>query len=360
MKSLNVRVDDHLNIEEFIEADKRASNGRRNKPEILRFNANRTENLFKIMDVIRDGKYQPSKYRRFMIYDPKEREILSLPFCDRIVHQWYIEEFIKPYYIPRFIKDTYACIPERGLHQAVNVIQRYMRIMNRKYDGHYYIMKMDISKFFYNIDKNIIYEILSSKIADSKLRQLTKVIIFDGDEHTGLPIGNYVSQYFANIYLNELDQYCKQTLRIKYYVRYMDDFIILAPDKKTASEWYEKIDNFVNTRLKLKLNPKSRYYPARFGLEFVGYRIFNDYRLIKKRSKRKIKAIIADYQSGVDPPERFVQRVNSWHGHVAHADTRHYTCQALLKYWMMLPIVFPEIFKTKNNIDNKIKAEEKA
>ena len=144
-------------------------------------------NLIKILDEIKNDNYKFGEYREFKVYEPKERIIKSLPYRDRIVHQWYIHEFIKPYYYPRFIKDTYACIDKRGTHLAVETLQKYMRIMKYKY-GDYYVLKCDIKKFFYNIDKSILINILSKKISDKKLLSFSKKILND-NEIIGIPIG---------------------------------------------------------------------------------------------------------------------------------------------------------------------------
>lgn len=341
MKYLRAKLDDHLTLEKLYQAHLRASRNKHHNSEVLRFNTNLTDNLLNIMDVIGSGCYQPSNYRRFWVYDPKERLILALPYPDRIVHQWYIEEFIKPYYIPRFINDSYACIPGRGSHAAVNRAQKYMRAMNRQYDGKYYILKMDIAKFFNHIDPEILFQLLSRRMADSSLLDLTRTIIFDGDIHDGIPIGNYVSQYFANIYLNELDQFCKHQLGIKYYIRYMDDFVAMAYDKAQARIWFDAMDWFVNEKLNLQLNRKSRYYPSSHGLEFVGYRIHNDFRLIRRRSKNKIHEIIAAYESGCISRAKFIERVNSWYGHVKHADAYRYVNSVLSDYGDLLPVIYP-------------------
>lgn len=339
MQQLRTRLDDRLSYELLEKAHNRAAKGKRNRRDVLQFEANRASNLFRILDVLIEGSYLPSAYWKFKVYDPKERLILALPYPDRIIHQWYIEEFIKPYYMKRFISDSYACIPGKGLHRAVDKIQEYMQRMDAD-TGHFYIIKMDISKFFYNIDLVILFDILQNVIRDAKLLELTRTIIFDDGEHDGLPIGNYVSQYFANIYLNELDQFCKHCLGIHRYVRYMDDFIALAPSRSIAKEWYEAVDQFVNENLHLPLNPKSTYYPGWQGVNFVGYVIHEDFRLIRDRSKQKIRQIIKDYCHGEDDEERFIRRVNSWYGHVQHADSWNYTNYILKDYRDKLPVIF--------------------
>ena len=272
----------------FIEAHNRAKKSKMSKKEVLKFELDLETNLINLMNKIKNGSYKVGKYRSFTVYEPKERLIKSLPYCDRIVHQWYVEEFIKPFIVPRFISDTYACIEGRGTHKAVFKLQEYMRIMKKNW-GKYYIVKCDIKKFFYNIDRNILFNILKKYFKDKKLLAFTHKIIFDNDETVSIPIGNYTSQYFANIYLNELDHYVKEKLKIKYYIRYMDDFIFLVKTKEEAKYYKDCVENFVNNRLNLELNPKSKYFPNYLGIEFCGYKIYETHLLLKRRCKLKIK-----------------------------------------------------------------------
>ena len=147
-----------------------------------------------------------------------------MPYRDRIVHQWYIEEFIKPYIVPKFVNTTYACLTNKGTHRAVQEVQHQMRKFKRNF-GDFWILKCDIRKFFYTIDPIILYKLMQKYIGDKKILELTKILIFNDSincNSKGIPIGNYTSQFFANIYLNELDQYIKRTLKIKNYTRYMD------------------------------------------------------------------------------------------------------------------------------------------
>lgn len=189
--------------------------------------------------------------------------------------------------VPKFISDTYACIIGRGTHKCFKKTQYYMRCMRKLY-GDYYIIKLDIKKYFFNIDRNILYNILKENFKDKKVLKLAKIILGDFREK-GIPIGNYTSQYFANIYLSKLDYFIKFDLKIKYYCRYMDDFVILVPDKESACCVYTLVRDFLGKYLLLELNKKSRYYPSRLGCNFCGFIIYEDYVLLRKRFKRNIK-----------------------------------------------------------------------
>lgn len=221
-KSIKMKWKDALTFEKLLLAYERCCVSKRNSKEALLFSVDLETNLANLYKALKHGTYKVGKYREFIIFEPKKRMIRSLPFRDRIVHQWYIGEFIKPFFVPRFIKDTYACIDGRGTHKAVLVLQRYMKTCYKK-NPNYYILKCDIKKYFYNIDKSILYDILSRHIKEEELKQFTKKMIYEDMTATiGISIGSYTSQYFANIYLNEMDHYIKEHLKVKYYVRYMD------------------------------------------------------------------------------------------------------------------------------------------
>lgn len=319
-KTIKRCFDEKLTYINLYNAYYRICKNRRNKSYILKFELDLESNLVNILDELKNGYYKPGKYHEFIIYEPKERLIKSLPFKDRIVHQWYIGEFIKPYILKRFIIDTYSCIDNRGTHKAVLKLQKYMQIMNRC-NPNYYVLKCDISKYFYSINKNILYNIMKKYISDKKLLNLTKIIIFDDTKDTvGIPIGNYTSQYFANIYLNELDQYVKGELKIKYYIRYMDDFVMLVDNKEECRVIKRKIEVFLDTKLGLKLNNKSKYFPNSVGVDFCGYKIFNTHRLLRKNSKKKMVKKINKWNKQMANNEevdlkKVEASINSWLAH---------------------------------------------
>lgn len=317
---------DNLTFEKLLQAHLRARKHKTYKQEVINFEINLENNIINLINKIKVGKYKLGTYRIFIVKEPKEREIKSLPYIDRVVHQWYVEEFIKPYIVPRFIKDTYACIENRGTHKAVYTIQNYMR-MYKRYYGDFWILKCDIKKFFNNIDSHILFKIMENYVKDTALLSFTKILIFDNREENepGIPIGNYTSQFFANIYLNELDQYIKHELKIKYYVRYMDDFILLAKTKEECKVLKEKVELFCSQRLKLELNHKSRYYPYKFGLNFCGYRIWTTHRLLRTNSKTKIKRCVKTWNKlWMLKKINFnsvTQSLNSWMSHASHSNS---------------------------------------
>lgn len=223
-KKIKNLYDKKLTFDKLLEAHKRAKKNKTYKKDVINYELNLENNIINLLRSLQKQNYHLGNYYKFKIYEPKERIIQALPYKDRIVHQWYVEEFIKPYIVPKFITTTFACLTNKGTHKAVEEVQKQMKIFKRNY-GDFWILKCDIKKFFYSINPMILYEIMKKYISDQKLLNLTKLLIFneaEDDSVLGIPIGNYTSQFFANIYLNELDQYIKRVLKIKYYTRYMD------------------------------------------------------------------------------------------------------------------------------------------
>ncbi len=326
-KKIKNCFDKNLTFDKLLQAHKRARLHKTYKREVIRFELDLENNIYNLLNNIKSGRYRLGKYYEFKIYEPKERIINALPYVDRIVHQWYVEEFIKPYIVPKFINTTFACLKDKGTHKAVEEVQRQIRKYHRKYDS-FWILKCDISKFFYSIDPDVLYEIMKKYIADKKLLKFTHLLIFDNrpnPDGVGIPIGNYTSQFFANIYLNELDQYVKRVLKVECYTRYMDDFIILAKTKKECIELKKKVETFLNDVLHLSLNNKSRYYPYSMGVNFCGYRIFTTHRLLRLNSKKKIKKNVKKWnklyeKNKLDIPQA-LSSLTSWVGHASHCNS---------------------------------------
>ena len=321
----------NLTFEKLYEANLRARKHKVCKSEVVKFEINLENNLTNLLNKIRNHTYHLGKYYTFKVYEPKERTIKALPYVDRIVHQWYVEEFIKPNIVPKFISTTFACLKDRGTHKAALEVEKQIRICNQN-NPNFWILKCDIKGFFYHIDPHILYSIMCKYIADVELLNFTKLLIFDGREEMGaigIPIGNYTSQFFANIYLNELDQFVKRTLKIKHYVRYMDDFILLLNTKEECKLIKHTIETFLHQQLHLELNAKSKYYPNKMGVDFCGYRIFTTHKLLRLNSKKKIKKNVKKwnylYKNNKLNVAQATESLNSWIGHASHCNS--YTLQ---------------------------------
>ena len=172
------------------------------------------------------------------MYEPKKRRILAAPFEDRIVHTWYVKEFIEKIFVPQFISASYACIKGKGMHKCALDVKKALYSVSKK-NKNEYVVKMDVAKFFDNIDRGILLKIIERKVKDKDFLLFTKKLLnsssmYDKKENIGLPIGNFSSQMFGNIYLNEVDKYAKEKLKCKYYFRYLDDTCIICKNKEEA------------------------------------------------------------------------------------------------------------------------------
>lgn len=294
-KWIRNQYDKLLTYENLMKAHKKSQKGKKLRKEVIMFSLKEEEYIRYLYQKLKTGTYVHSKYTSFKVYEPKERTIEKAPYIDRIVHRWIVNNFLEPYYVPSFIKTTYACIKDRGMHKATLDLQAGMRKMKKSY-REYYILKMDVKKFFNNIDKNILYKILQKRIKDKKLLWLIKQILTVQKKKKGLEIGNYTSQTFANIYLNELDQYIVKKLKIKQVYRYMDDIIILVKTKSEAKKALNDIEKFLKEKLELELNDKTSIFKSKQGVNFCGYKI-NEYKIKvrdkgKRRFKKKVKKLL--------------------------------------------------------------------
>lgn len=287
-KTIRNQYDKKLTYDNLMKAHIESRKGKNIRKEIILFNLKQEEYIMWLYEQLKNGTYKHSGYTTFYVTEPKVRLIEKSAYIDRIVHRWYVDNFMKEYFIKSFINTSYACLENKGMHKACINVQNTMKHCKRIWNN-YYIIKMDIAKYFQNIDKAILYNILQRKIKDKKLLWLTKEILYSNGAERGLPIGNYTSQCFANIYLNELDQHAKHTLKLKYYFRYMDDIVVMVKNKKEAIQKLQQIREFLTRKLKLELNSKTQIFKSSQGVNFCGYKI-NEYRLkIRTKGKKKLK-----------------------------------------------------------------------
>lgn len=287
-KTIRHEFDKYLTYDNLMKAHVLSRKGKNYKKEVILFNLKQEEYIMWLYNELKNGTYKHGGYRVFYIQYPKRRKIEASRYIDRIVHRWIVDSFLSRYFIKQFIPTSYACIKKRGMHKASLDVQNAMKHCKRIWQN-YYILKMDIRKYFQNIDKDILMEILKRKVKEEKLVKLLEKIVYSNDGKKGLPIGNYTSQIFANIYLNEIDQYIKHVLKVKYYFRYMDDSVLFVKTKQEAIELLEKIKEYLKQNLELELNEKTQIFKSKQGVNFCGYKI-NEYRLkLRDRGKRAIK-----------------------------------------------------------------------
>ena len=287
-KTIRNKYYKYLSFDRLMEAHKKARRGKGLRDEIILFNLKQEEYIMYLLESLGKKTYKHGGYSTFYVTEPKVRKIEKSRYIDRVVHRWLVDNFLEPYFVPTFINTSYACLKGRGMHKACLDVQKAMKHCENIW-GSYYILKMDVTKYFENIDKRTLLGILERKILDKDLMWLIKEILYAQEKEVGLEIGNYTSQLFANIYLNELDQYVKKELGIKYYFRYMDDAVLFFKNKEEAKYCLEKIKKFLLSKLELCLNRKTQIFKNTQGVNFCGYKI-NEYRLkIRDKGKRKLK-----------------------------------------------------------------------
>lgn len=261
-----------------------ARKGKRNKKACFEFEKDLTQNLSQLHREITVGIYLPRPYHRFIVFEPKERMIKAPAFRDCVV-QHAIYKVIYPIFDKVFIRQSFACRKGKGTHKASEYVQNCMR----KCDPEDYIVQMDIRKFFASIDHKVLKFQVERKIKDKKLIDIMMLFVKHND--IGIPIGNLLSQIYANIYLNDLDHYCKRKLKIKYYARYVDDFVFVGIKTLVAVRKYlENVIVFIKM-LKLSLS-KGIFFKVKTGINYVGYRTWQKTKLIRKHSLYKFSCAL--------------------------------------------------------------------
>ena len=288
----------------------KARKQKRYRDEVLQFSYSLEENLIALQNELIWKTYKVGKYRSFIIYEPKKRQIVALPFRDRVV-QHALNTIIEPIFESYMIYDSYACRRGKGTHQAA----RRMAYFLGKPCNFYYL-KADIKAYFASISRTVLRGIIARKINDKDILWLIEEIL-NSTPGPGLPIGNLLSQLFANVYLHELDHYIKNVCCVKFYIRYMDDFIILHNNKAYLWELLEEIKCFLKNQLELDLNDKTRIGKTSDSIEFVGYRIWSRNKLIKKQSLTRMRKKAKAWRHGKISDERFLSSLGSWIGHSA-------------------------------------------
>ncbi|MDP3014861.1 MAG: reverse transcriptase/maturase family protein [bacterium] len=316
MSDLFLKVFDFANLHR---AYKGARKCKRYRGSILKFGYDLEENLLALRTELASRTYRHGGYREFIVADSKKRTIKAAPFRDRVVHHA-LCNIIEPILERGFIYDSYACRVGKGTHAAIVRLEGFIKTLPVKI----YCLKCDISKYFDNINHEILLELLRRKIKDENVLWLLNEIITSNTK--GIPIGNLTSQVFANVYLNELDHFVKRILREKCYIRYMDDFLILGLDKKHLQEDKERIRIFLRDRLKLELHPKkAEIFPIDRGIDFLGYVVRGNRRLLRKstvkRFLKKRKRYAALFRKGKVSEAFICNTYASWHGYASFANS---------------------------------------
>lgn len=334
---------------------------KRNTINALRFEVAQETELFKLCRELGEHSYRPGRSVCFFSEKPKLREIFAADFRDRIVHHILVD-YLETIWEPVFIHDSYACRRNKGIHQGVARLQKFIRQVTANSSRRAFYLQLDIKNYFMSLDKDILFAMIKKRCPDPEALWLSELLIFHdctinpvfkGDPRLGerlpphktlfhapsgkgLPIGNLNSQFFANVYLNSLDQFVKHDLKCRCYLRYCDDFVLLAKEREQLEGWERELKGFLAEKLKLELNPNARQLqPLSNGINFLGYIVRADYRLVRRRvvgnlreKLEKFEGALVSVEGGrcVYDYEREVldllfATLNSYLGHCKHADS---------------------------------------
>lgn len=301
-----------VSLENLYRASYKAQKGKSKKREVREWNRNLADNINKLQDDLLTGNYTVSKYYVFTIFEPKERVISKLPFRDRVVHHA-LMNIIEPMLEKGFISQTYACIKKRGVHKGLRDVTKALR--DRK--GTQYALKLDIKKFYPSVDNSLLKAVLRTKFKDPYLLGLMAKII---DSCEGLPLGNFTSQWFGNLYVSRFDRWMKQERGIKNYFRYSDDILILHESKEFLYQLKLDIIDFMRDNLRLELSNYQVFPVSKRPIDFLGYVIDHDKVWIRKSIKQNFKK-----------KRFFLKSISSYMGWTLHADCRNLEYSILLK-----------------------------
>ncbi len=317
-------------FENIYKAYRKARLGKKWKEAAAKFEVNLLEALHLLSSQLKNKTYSMAAYNVFKVYEPKERLIMSNSYKDKVVQHALCDNVLTPILTKSFIYDNYASQEGKGTLFGLNRLRDFMRSYYNKYGNNGYILKCDISKYFYNIRHDILKAQIRKQVADANTLWLVDLII-DSTEGIGIPIGNQTSQLFALLYLNSLDHFIKEKLHIKYYGRYMDDFYLIHPDKQYLKHCLNEITKIVDS-LGLKLNNKTQIFPLANGIDFLGFHSYltetgKVIRKVRAKSKnnarRKLKKMRKLVDNGSLPLDRVQASYNSWRGHAKNGNSHH-------------------------------------
>ncbi|MBI3623850.1 hypothetical protein HY212_07270 [Candidatus Pacearchaeota archaeon] len=360
------------NLGNLILAWRKARKGKTKKDYVIEFEKDLIKNLLNLQEELKNQTYKPKPLQTFILRDPKTRKISKSDFRDRVIHHALVR-VIEPIFDKTFIYDSCANRKGKGNLYALQRFYSFARKVseNGKVKGIFnknqikgYCLKADIKHYFQEVDYEILLNIIKKKITDEKIIWLIERILQNEAEfrerkykgtkspwssietmnerererrtsiNKGMPLGNLTSQFFANVYLNELDYFVKHELKAKYYIRYVDDFVILHKSKLQLEDWKNKIDIFLIEKLKLELHQdKSKVIPLSKGIDFVGFRNFYHFNLVRTRNIRKMFFKIKKYKAGGLTKEKILESFQGWNAYAKWANTLKLRRKAVSKIY---------------------------
>ncbi|MEA4918129.1 reverse transcriptase/maturase family protein [Proteiniphilum sp.] len=325
MKRIGYLYDKICSLDNLILAYQKARKGKAKQYGVKLFEKDVNGNLIQIQQELLNLTYRTPEYKTYTVYDPKEREISCLPFSDRVVHHA-IMNILEPIWTSIFIRNTYSCIKGRGIHGVLRHLKRDLKdVENTRY-----CLKIDTRKFYPSIDHDILKDIIRKKIKDPRLLNLLDEII---DSSPGVPIGSYLSQFFANLCLSYLDHWLKEDHRVRYYYRYADDVVILAKSKEYLHALLVEINDYMATRLNLRLKGNYQIFPvAARGIDVVGYRFYHTHVLLRKTIKKSLCRRAARLNKMNLTAKEYRMRIAPWTGWAKHCNSKHLLKVVIDKY----------------------------
>lgn len=322
-------------IENLFQAWGEFKKGKRNRKDVQIFERNLEDNLFELQQALKDKTYRHGQYHSFYVYDPKLRHIHKAQVKDRIIHHL-LYKYLYELYDQTFIHDSYSCRLEKGTHKGVKRLEGFTRIVSKNYSRDCWALKCDIKKFFASVDQKILLKFLKRKVKDEDILWLLQQVInsFHSDYGVGkgIPLGNLTSQVFANIYLNELDQFVKHKLKVKYYLRYADDFLMLSWKSELLKQLIVPLGNLLKRQLKLELQSKKIVFRKfSWGIDFLGYIVLPHYILPRTKTRRRIFKKLKNRLCSNDL-YNFNQSLQSYLGYLSHAHSHKVAWQLKTSY----------------------------
>jgi len=331
MKSIFIHsYDDIISLDNLLLAWQEFIIGKKKKYDVKLFSLKLMDSIILLHQDLASMRYQHGGYYDFYITDPKRRHIHKASVRDRLLHHA-VYRIMYPFFDKTFISDSYSCRTGKGAHKAINQFRKYSRKVSGNNTKTCWVLKCDIRKFFANIDHTILVKIFESYIPDKKILWLLKNIInsFGVDEQKtkGLPLGNLTSQLFTNVYMNIFDQYVKHKLKVRYYIRYADDFVFLSEDKNWLCKIISDISSFLREELKLSLHEDKLFINTfASGTDFLGWVHFSNHRVLRRITKKRAIARLEE-----NPNNATLQ---SYLGLLSHGDAHKLQKQIQTWYWM--------------------------
>lgn len=326
MQTYNNLYENLYSFSNLVLAYGKAKKGKTKKDYVIEFGKNLDKNLLELNDELRNQTYNPKPLKTFILRDPKTRKISKADFRDRVVHHALVR-VVEPIFDKTFIYDNCANRKRKGTLFAIKRFDKFQRKVTKNLSSKGYCLKADVRHYFQEIGHETLMKMVKRKISDEKIIWLIGRVIEREREtarefNKGLPLGNLTSQFFANVYLNELDQFVKHELRAKYYIRYVDDFVILHKSKEQLEIWKNEISRFLKEKLKLELHPdKSKIILLSKGIDFVGFRNFYHFRLLRKRNIKNIERKIKSFQKDEFSKTKMTEIFQGWNAYAMWANS---------------------------------------